>query len=253
MNLENFKKVTGQVIDNLEGGYFHPNMRTANPKKFGAYHRSGETMYGLDRHAGHDLYYSTKRKTADVLKNLPYIESNVYTYKNDAAKNFWQTIDNVNAKKIWKWNYKGGELAPKLKSYASLIMFPHFTYLFNKYLSKKAREIVESNNKLLFHFIYASWNGSGWFQKFGSIFNKAVENTNNINDLINVALNSRINSGNDLIKQGGLKIKKLFQLNLEQTNTNTDTNINTDSNIKNIIPSAILFFGLIGFLYFKNK
>ena len=53
---DKFLKVTSEVIKRLEGGYFHPDMRTKNPDKFGAYHRSGETMYGLDRHAGHDLF-----------------------------------------------------------------------------------------------------------------------------------------------------------------------------------------------------
>jgi hypothetical protein len=246
MNLENFKKVTIQVIDNLEGGYFHPNMRTANPTKFGTYHRSGETMYGLDRFAGHDLYYKTPRKASTVLADLPYIESGVYEYKNDASREFWTTLDNINAKNVWKWNFKGGELAPRLKDLASLIIYGQFIYLFNKYLSAKAKLIVESNDKLMFHFIYATWNGSGWFQKFATIFNKEVEKTNDVNKLITVALNSRINSGNDLIKQGGLKIKKLFD-------TNFNTTTAQPTNTKPKIIGLLLIVSFLGYLYVKNK
>lgn len=247
MDLTYFKKVTGKVIDHLEGGYFHPNMRTANPLKFGAYHRSGETMFGLDRHAGHDLYYKTPRKASTVLANLPFIESGIYEYKNKASELFWKTIDNANAKNIWKWNYKGGDLSLKLKDLAATIIYNQFIFLFKKYLSLKAQQIVESNEKLLFHFIYATWNGSGWFQKFATIFNKEVLKTTDINELIKVVLNSRINSGNSLIKQGGLKIKKLFDSNFNTTVI--DTPINPKPNIIGFL--VILTF--LGYLYVKNK
>ena len=66
-----FKKAVQIIIDKLEGGYFHPNMYVNNPGRFSMYGKSGETLYGLDRHAGHDLFYSSKRKEADPVKDLP--------------------------------------------------------------------------------------------------------------------------------------------------------------------------------------
>jgi hypothetical protein len=207
MNEAVFDYVTGVVIDKLEGGYFHPDMRSRNPSKFGAYHRSGETMFGLDRHAGHDLYYSTKRITSDVLANLKYIYNGSYQYKSDDAKEFWQTIDNANARKNWNWLYKGGNSYSRLKKLTGGIMLPHYTKLANRYLSEKSREIVASDPRILFHFIYACWNGSGWFKKFAEKFNNAVINgTTNKNELLNVAIKSRTQSGNSLIAQGGNKI-----------------------------------------------
>lgn len=215
---DKFKTVTKLVIDKLEGGYFHPNMRTANPKKFGAYHRSGETMFGLDRHAGHGLYYSTSRKSDDVLSNLKHIESGVYTYKSLEAKEFWTTIDTANAKNNWQWLYRGGGLEDKLKDLTAEIMLPTYERNATNYLDAKAKEIVEKDNRLLFHFIYASWNGSGWFKKFATDMNKAVSSgITEADKLSQVALDSRLKEGlrkgsspNSLIAQGGNKIAKIF-------------------------------------------
>jgi hypothetical protein len=225
MNEALFDYVTGVVIDKLEGGYFHPDMRTQNPSKFGAYHRSGETMFGLDRHAGHSLYYSTPRKTDDVLANLKYIYNGSYKYKTEDAKDFWTTIDKANARKNWKWLYKGGDLYPKLKKLAGGIMLPQYTYLANKYLSDKSREIVENDPRLLFHFIYACWNGSGWFKKFADKFNQAVASgVTNKNALLDVAIKSRTQSGNNLIATGGRKIDAFIHDFKVPSNLATETN-----------------------------
>jgi hypothetical protein len=225
LDKDKFKTVTKLVIDKLEGGYFHPNMRTANPKKFGPYHRSGETMFGLDRHAGHGLYYSTPRKKGadgkaiDVLSNLKHIESGAYKYKSPEAEEFWTTIDKANAKNNWKWNSRGSDLESKLKDLTAEIMLPSYEENAKNYLDAKAREIVEKDNRLLFHFIYGSWNGPGWFQKFATDINKAVASgVTDTDKLAQVALDSRLTEGLkpgkppvDLIVQGGKKIAELFK------------------------------------------
>ena len=239
MNEAQFDYVTGVVIDKLEGGYVHPDMRTRNPSKFGAYHRSGETMFGLDRHAGHGLYYSTPRKTSDVLSNLKYIYDGSYQYKTPDAKEFWTTIDKQNARKNWNWLYKGGDLYPKLKKLAGGIMLPHYTNLANKYLSEKSREIIESDPRLLFHFIYACWNGSGWFKKFAEKFNQAVASgTTNKNSLLDVAIKSRTQSGNNLIATGGNKINAFIYdfkvpTNLSSTQSGSGSSGSSGGALKN--------------------
>ena len=244
MNEALFDYVTGVVIDKLEGGYFHPDMRTNNPSKFGAYHRSGETMFGLDRHAGHSLYYSTKRKTDDVLKNLKYIYDGSYQYKSADAKEFWTTIDKANARKNWKWLYKGGDLYPKLRKLAGGILLPQYNYLANKYLSEKSREIVESDPRLLFHFIYACWNGSGWFQNFASKFNKAVASgVTNKNALLDVAIKSRTQSGNSLIAQGGRKIDAF--IHDFKVPTNLSNSLNSSSSSSPIKNGLLIGIGLL--------
>jgi hypothetical protein len=176
MTKEQFQKITGVVIDKLEGGYFHPYMYKNNPSKFSGYGSSGETMFGLDRHAGHDIYYSTKRKTDGVQDNLKYIENGSYSYRTPEAKEFWTAIDNAGAKKNWSWNYKGGNDYNKLKTLASDIIFERFLKYSKLYLTPEALQIVENDPRLTFHFSYAVWNGPGWFKKFAKVINRAVEN-----------------------------------------------------------------------------
>jgi hypothetical protein len=226
MDLNKFLPITKLVINKLEGGYFHPNMRTANPKVFGSYHRSGETMMGLDRHAGHGLYYSTPQKKGadgkkiDVLSNLKNIENGSYKYLNNDAKDFWTIIDNAKAKTNWKWNYKGGPLEEKLTDLASKIMYPQFVKNFNLYLKNpKSKEIVENDPRLLFHLIYATWNGSGFFKKFATDIDNAVnKGITDANKLADISINSRTKEGLKagsppiaLIVQGGNKIKEIFK------------------------------------------
>jgi len=215
-----YDTVVATVIDKLEGGYYHPDMRTQNPGKFAAYGRSGETMFGLDRHAGHGLYYSTPRKTKDVLSNIEHIESGEYQYKSQEAKEFWETIDSAGAKNSWQWNYKGGPLENRLRYLAGRIIFPEFNRLVQAYLSPESKKLVMSDGRLLFHFIYATWNGSGWFQKFAKDINDAVaQGITNTDALLKVAMHSRTKEGltkgstpNSLIAQGGNKIEKIVGL-----------------------------------------
>jgi hypothetical protein len=193
--LEKFKTITDIVIAKMEGGYYHPNMRLRNPKKFAVYGNSGETMYGLDR------------KTGDALN------------KTVAGKKFWKLIDDADAKNKWSWLYMGGNLEPQLKDLIVKIIYPEFNYLTKKYLSNKAQEFIFTDPRLLFHFIYATWNGSGWFQKFATDFSKKVASgETNLDKLVKYMNDLRTTEGlrtgskpNSLIKQGGEKIKNFIE------------------------------------------
>jgi hypothetical protein len=161
-----FKKMTELVIDKLEGGYYNPDWHYKS-----AMGRSGETMFGIDRKHGGSLNTSS------------------------AGIEFWNTIDKNKNKRIWKHYFRGGNLEQKLKDLVVKIMEPHFDNLFQKYLTPKSQKIVKKSNGLLFHFIYASWNGPGYFQKFAEAFNNEVDKgTTSIPELKKVAIQSRRNS-----------------------------------------------------------
>lgn len=189
-----FKDATSIIIDNFEGGYYHPNMLVDGRVKDSRYGSSGETMFGIDR------------KNGGAINTTP------------AGIQFWKLIDGAGASRNWSWNYKGGELAPKLKDYVAEMMEPIFNNWLNTYLSPQAKKLVESDDRLMFHFAYATWNGQGWFKKFAQDINEAVsKGLTNTDDLVSVAMRSRTEEGLykgkppvSLIVQTGNKMKDLF-------------------------------------------
>jgi len=60
-----------------------------------------------------------------------------------------------------------------------------------KFLSSDAKKEVESNKRLLFHFAYACWNGSGHFEDFANDINQAVSDGLTGDELVDVAIDSR--------------------------------------------------------------
>ena len=225
IDLQKFTQISDIVIDKLEGGYYHPNMKLANPKKFKSYGASGETMFGIDRVAG------------DAIN------------KTVAGKKFWKLIDDADAKNKWTWLYMGGNLERTLKDLVVKIIYPEFTYLSNKYLSNKAQQLVFNDPRLLFHFIYATWNGSGWFQKFATDLSKKVASgETNTNNLVTYMNDLRTKEGlrkglpaNSLIKQGGEKIKQFIET-LKEAN-----------NIASIGTPLIISIIIVSLYILKNK
>jgi len=180
-----FEEITNKVINELEGGYYHPNMNQS------AMGNSGETMMGIDRRHGGDINTSPE------------------------GKEFWKLIDDADASSKWKHNYRGGNLESKLRSLVVKMIKPFFLKNMNNYLSPEARKIVESNPNLMFHFVYATWNGPGWFRKFATKINDAVKKgITDPNKLTEIAIRSRIDSGNSIIAQGGKKIDNILGTNL---------------------------------------
>ncbi len=183
-----FKQSVNKVIDTLEGGYYHPNMvkdgRLKSSYKMG---KSGETMMGMDRKYGAGFA------------------------KTSAGKEFWGLMDKANASQNWKHNYMGGSLENKLKNLVADMIKPEYDSLSSKYLNSKAREIVKKSPDLTFNFIYATWNGPGWFQTFAKKINEAVDSgITNPSELTKVAIKARTQSGNSVIAQGGKKIAELM-------------------------------------------
>jgi len=252
MTKEQFEQITSIVIDKLEGGYFHPDMYKRNPVKFEGYGSSGETMFGLDRHAGHDLYYSTPRKTANVQDNLKYIYNGSYKYKTPEAQEFWQTIDKVGARSKWNWLDRGGENYTKLRLLASQIIYTYYLKYADRYLTPEARAIVESNPRLAFHFSYAVWNGPDWFKRFANVINDAVKNgTTDPDKLLTIALDSRRNSSVKLIRNGGNKMAGfIYDTKLPEL---TSSKTNSPGGSNNIV--GILMIGLLvvsGYVLYKK-
>jgi hypothetical protein len=185
-----FRDAVDTITNKLEGGYFHPYMKAANQSKFAWMGDSGETMFGMDRKHGRQ-------------------ESN-----SSAGVEFWRLIDAEDAKSNWKYGYAledNPTLRDKLLDLVAQIMEPHFLDFSNRYLSDEAKSIIMSDPKLYFNFAYASYQGSGWFQKFAKKFNQKVEEgVTNIDELRDYALQIRKESGNPIISGSGNKINRIF-------------------------------------------
>jgi hypothetical protein len=185
-----FRDAVDTITNKLEGGYFHPYMKAANQSKFAWMGDSGETMFGMDRKHGRQ-------------------ESN-----SSAGVEFWRLIDAEDAKSNWKYGYAledNPTLRDKLLDLVAQIMEPHFLDFSDRYLSDEAKSIIMSDPKLYFNFAYATYQGSGWFQKFAKKFNKKIEEgVTNIDELRDYVLQIRKESGNNIISGSGNKIDKIF-------------------------------------------
>ena len=187
-----FENIAKQVIDKLEGGYYHPDMvNDGRLKASSGMGDSGETMMGIDRKHG----------------------GTINTSPEGIA--FWNLIDKSGASKKWKWNYKGGALESKLRDLVIKIIKPNYEQYSRRYLTPEAQQIVNSNPALMFHFIYAVWNGPGWFKRFANKINDEVKKGNtNPDDLAKFAIRTRVNSNNPIVSRTGRKIDDLVGTNI---------------------------------------
>lgn len=197
-SMTTFKEVASAVIANLEGGYYHPNMLKDGRVKDSRYGSSGETMFGLDRKAG----------GAAISTCIP-------------CKQFWGELDNANAADKWRWNYIPKDpLRSKLFDLASQIMEPIFNDSLNKYVPEtEIQNVIKSDGRLYFNFVYAQWNGPGWFAGWAKEVRTAYKNgTKSPEQLAALFVRRRINNTNvlkkgnkqnSLIAQGGQKISQI--------------------------------------------
>lgn len=186
-----FQEMVELVIDKLEGGYYNPKKH-----KSSGMGDSGETMMGIDRKHGGTINTSPE------------------------GVEFWSVIDKAGASKPdsmggWKWNYMGGNLEPKLKGLVGKIIEKRYKDYSNRYLTPETKKIVDDNPGLLFHFLYAVWNGPGWFRRFAEKVNDQVKKgETDPKKLYMTALQSRLKSGNSLIARSGKKIDDIMGTNM---------------------------------------
>jgi len=178
-----FIEITKKVIQKFEGGYWNPECAkypgTKHPRKEGAYSRSGETMFGIDRVAGN-------------------IEGNSVTAQE--GKEFFGLIDKEKEKmgmesfcNKWKWNYDGGELRPQLLELGAKLMKKLYDSNAKSFFKGDTQKVVESSRPLMLHFSYATWNGPGFFQGFAKRINQGVKDGLSIRELVKIAKEDRTN------------------------------------------------------------
>ena len=187
----NFNGLADKIITEIEGGYYHPDMLKDGRIKDSRYGASGETMFGMDR------------RTGSVYVNTP------------EGKEFWNIIDSSGARKSWPWNTMGGVYETKLRTLAIKMIQKEFNRLLAKYITdKNITDLVNKSVGLTFNFIYATWNGEGYFRDMAKLL---VDNYNSgivdPNKLIDNQISFRLNHSNSLIKQSGEKMRDIINKN----------------------------------------
>ena len=175
-----------QVIDNLEGGYFHPNMLKDGRVKDTRYNTSGETMFGIDR----------QNSSARITNSQP-------------GKKFWSIIDSNNAANNWIHNFIPKDpTKTQLLNLAIEAIKIDFNYLIKYYVKNpNVKQLILSDGRLLFNFIYASYNGEGWFDRFVKLItDKYTSGITSSDKLVKIFVDARIQSKSSLIAQTGAKI-----------------------------------------------
>lgn len=153
--------LTNAIIDNIEGGYYHPDMKSnlRNGDRLGD---SGETMFGIDRRAGAPQFTT---KTADAVAFWNLVDQYYGTHHSDAAY-YGDKADGRRVPAI---------VGIQLRHYVSEMIEDAYDD-WNDYLSDGAKRIVENDPRLMLQFWYAVWNGPGNFQKFANLVNAAYSN-----------------------------------------------------------------------------
>jgi hypothetical protein len=117
--------------------------------------------------------------------------------KTSAGQEFFNIIDSEGASDKWEYNYKledNPSLAKKLKDLSADMINQRFVDYKKQYFTDEALDVVESDPGLTFNFLYATYNGPLWFQKFASEINDEVSSGNtDPKSLLKIAIDSRKN------------------------------------------------------------
>lgn len=203
------------IINELEGGYYHPDMK-AKLKGGSNIGDSGETMYGLDRQKG-NIENSDAGKKFFALVDKYYSTHHADTgYYNDKANGQHADIP--------------ASVGTQLKQLAAEVIYNRF----NNYaaaLDKAAKEKVLSDPALLIQFFYAVYNGQGNFNKFATVMNDAYsKGTTDAKKLYQLLQRKRRtlgkgDNGNKLFRKGADKldiiIKKYYGLDYAEKSSKT--------------------------------
>jgi hypothetical protein len=203
---EEIREMVKVIVSYIEGGYYHPKMKEKNPQKFKLFGSSTETLFGIDRINGG-------------------------WEKTSAGKEFFNLLDAENASEKWEYMYDlddNPSLKNKLIDLSAQMIGQKNESNKSRFFTPEARKIVNGDAGLTFNFLYATYNGEGWFQKFAREINESVEQgTTDPKELLKIAIDTRKQWTSDkphvttLIRRTGDKVmgalQKFFR-DYDQTN-----------------------------------
>lgn len=173
-----------------------PTRRDGTPIGGVAYfNNSGETIYGIDR-SNND---GGREDSGDFNSLWSLVDS--YKNKNLPGTN----VSFMNCR--WEFDPPDSPDVRQMKKYSGNFMYHRYQKYSKMFLKSDEIAFLEKDARLRFHFIYACYNGVGFFKKFAGKFQQHISQTKDYNSLVTMCLNDRIHYGNSLIAQGGVNIK----------------------------------------------
>ena len=224
----NDNTIVQAIVDYLEGGYYHPthayNPTTKQIKSsFSIYKNSGETLYGLDRYAGNNEGFRSGPKNPSGIDFWSAVDaiSGYGSYKdtNRTTKTGNWDIGKYPKKGTgWSWNYMPKKSDPgynTLQKNLTKYITDSYTKLFTKYLAgHPVGKLVENDGRLKFMYYRATWNGSGFFQKYANNLKKVYDGgEKNVDKLICADLTYRYNTKSAAFKPGVSKMSYMMDYN----------------------------------------
>ena len=215
------------MVAYIEGGYYYPGQAYTkfSEKDRKLYGSSGETLWGVDRHAGQtENAPEGKLFWGEVDKLSGYGDtSGTSGYSRKTPTKSWD-ISSYNTKSSgWSYGY-----SPKPGSAGYDVMYDSFvkyaTGNLNKFLNSNfkthpVKNLILSDSRLKFLWFRSTWNGSGWFNWYATGKKSlninglmwAYDNvTKNPDELIIWDLNNRLKFGNGLITHDVRKMSELL-------------------------------------------
>lgn len=182
---------TDIIIAYLEGGYYHPNMKSKlrNGSKMG---NSGETMFGLDRvngKPGVTTYWNPFWQIVDEWYSDKHDDTSYYQHKADGTKGI------------------PAEVGEQLRDLTNQEMARRFDYYMNKtmffpdnessaiYLSDKEKNYIYSHPSILLNMYYATWGGTERFKQLAAALHEILKTSTDENDVWEALQKKRISVG----------------------------------------------------------
>ena len=222
------KDLLKAMVDYIEGGYYYPGHAYSqfNEKSRNLYGSSGETLWGIDRHAGQTENTTLGKKFWAAVDNLSGYGSSTGTtgYSKKTNTRSWNNGSYPTKSGAWKYNYMPSKKDSGYDTmYNSFVEYAssHCHEWLDKYFKNHpVKAMILGDARMKFMWFRATWNGPGWFSwyvngKKGSSATTglkwAYDNVSkNVDDLILWDLNNRLKFGNSLITHDVKKMAKLI-------------------------------------------
>jgi hypothetical protein len=221
-----FESLFKIMVDNIEGGYFHPThaftynkftKKSELSQGFKSMFTSGETLWGIDRVNGAWEVFTLSRPTRTT-NGIAFWDAvdkqsgfGKYKPQNQTKEpNLWNIQKYPKISTGWGYN-KGPKSSSMLFKFASKMMEDEFMYYMDKYFksSTTIKQLILNDGRLKFMFMRSLWAGIGRMETDANGFIKIYNSgERDIEKLICRELTRRWNSSSNEVRRSNVSSQK---------------------------------------------